>query len=410
MLTWCVQTVSFSEPLLYNTHMDILIVGGGASGLMAALSASANEKNNITVLERQDRVGRKLLATGNGRCNITNTNASGKSYHGENPSFASYALEQFGPADTLSYFESLGLICREMYGGRVYPLSDSANSVLDVLRFACIQKGINIATGTFVEACGFKNGRFYAYTSKEVYSADRLIVACGGKAGGKLGGTGDGYSILKSFGHKCTKLYPSLVPVFTNDELTRSLKGVRAEVEIRLNGIKRQGELQFVEKGISGPAAFDISREAAIKGGEISIDFLTGDVSGILKMRRENMPSLECGSILTGIVHNRLSIALVKYCGIKPSLPVSELTDDDIASIALACRCFKLNIKGVGNFDSAQITVGGISTRDFDSHTMGSLLVPGLYACGEVLDIDGDCGGYNLQWAWSSGFLAGQIG
>ena len=388
--------------------MEILIVGGGASGLMAALAASENEENRITIVERQSRIGRKLLCTGNGRCNLTNTGASLSNYHGQNSSFPSCALDNFPPSATLDFFRSLGLVCQEQYGGRVYPLSDSANSVLDVLRFACQARGIDIQTDTTITRAAFSNGTFYCFTDKRVFKSDRLIIACGGKAGGKVGGTDYGYRLLKAFGHHCTKLYPALVPIIVREEYPKSLKGIRADVEITLNGIHSRGELQFTENGISGPAAFDISREAAVNGGEISVDFLTGDIADILEMRRQNLPDMECANILNGIVHNRLSIVLVKYCNIKPSARVSSLTDNDIYALTKACRDFRLHVKDVGSFDNAQITVGGIDTSEFSEKNMESKLIPGLFACGEVLDVDADCGGYNLQWAWSSGYLAGK--
>ena len=393
--------------MIYTIYMDILIIGGGASGMMAALAASEKTENNITIVERQNRVGRKLLSTGNGRCNLTNTHASPEHYHGLNSDFASYALNSFPPASVLEYFRSLGLVCSEQYGGRVYPLSDSANSVLDVLRFACEAKGIRIETGITVTGACFRDGRFTAFADNRVYRADRLVIACGGKAGGKLGGVSFGYELLKSFGHHCTKLYPALVPITVCEDYPKSLKGVRADASVSLNGKTCAGEIQFTENGISGPAAFDVSREAAVNGGMITINFLTGDVSDILFSRRSALPSLDTGSILNGIVHNRLSTVLVKYCGLKPSSSVSSLSDKDIYKISAACSDFRLTVKGVGNFDNAQITVGGIDTSEFSPCTMESLLVPGLYACGEVLDIDADCGGYNLQWAWASGHLAG---
>ena len=392
--------------------MDVLIIGGGASGIMAALSAAENKSNSVVLLERQSRIGRKLLSTGNGRCNLTNTSAFEGHYHGEEPSFASYALEHFPPHDCLEYFERLGLLCTEQYGGRVYPFSDSANSVLDVLRFALDSSGVQTVTSACVQGVTVSGGRFRAGCADSSYESDRLIVACGGMAGGKVGGVSDGYDILKSLGHKCTKLYPALVPIYTDDEYTRSLKGVRCQASVALGSLKSEGELQFVEKGISGPAAFDISRKAAVERGCLDIDLLPGtdDIFPILLNRQQTMPRLECGSLLTGILHNRLGMVIIKYSGLRPSQTIGELTENQLKIISTNCKHFRLEIRGVGNFDSAQVSAGGISTKDFNPETMGSLIVPGLYACGEVLDVDGDCGGYNLRWAWASGRLAGMLG
>lgn len=386
---------------------DVVIIGGGASGLVAALTA-ASENNRVTLIERQARVGRKLLASGNGRCNLTNTNPPEGHYHGEGAALACEIIRGF---DELSFFRSLGLIPSEQYGGRVYPLSDSANSVLDVLRFALEAKGVELVTGATIKTAGKTGDAFSIVTENRVFLADRLIVACGGKAGGKLGGVSDGYDILKSFGHRCSKIYPALVPVYTEGDYTRSLKGVRAEASVRLGGDSSRGELQFTERGVSGPAVFDLSRKASTEGGELEIGFLPDgeDILPLLTARRDEMPELECGSILAGILHSRLSLALVKYSGLRPSESIGSLTDKKLAEIAYNCSHFRLKIKSTAGFDDAQVTAGGTSTKDFNPDTLESLLVPGLYACGEVLDVDGDCGGYNLRWAWASGHLAGQL-
>ena len=377
--------------------------------MLAALTAAESADNEVTLIERQARVGRKLAATGNGRCNLTNMNASPARYHGEDVNFMRPAMEAFTPKSTLDYFESLGLISSIQYGGRVYPLSDSANSVVDVLRFALERAGVNLVTGQQIKKAVKKGGGFSAFSDESEYRAEKLIIACGGLAGGKLGGVKDGYDFLRSFGHSCTKLYPALVPVSAEEDCTRSLKGIRAEAEIKLNGCVSRGEIQFTDGGISGPATFDVSRIAAIDGGTMEIDFLTGDILPMLYRRRAALPQLEAQNLLTGMLHNRLGLVVVKRCGIKPSDSIGSLTDAELEKVAHCCRHFTLTVKGTGGFDNAQITVGGIRTSEFNPETLESRLVEGLYACGEVLDIDGDCGGFNLQWAWASGRLAGQL-
>lgn len=377
--------------------------------MLAALTAAESADNEVTLIERQARVGRKLAATGNGRCNLTNMNASPARYHGEDVNFMRPAMEAFTPKSTLDYFESLGLISSIQYGGRVYPLSDSANSVVDVLRFALERAGVNLVTGQQIKKAVKKGGGFSAFSDESEYRAEKLIIACGGLAGGKLGGVKDGYDFLRSFGHSCTKLYPALVPVSAEEDCTRSLKGIRAEAEIKLNGCVSRGEIQFTDGGISGPATFDVSRIAAIDGGTMEIDFLTGDILPVLYRRRAALPQLEAQNLLTGMLHNRLGLVIVKRCGIKPSDSIGSLTDAELEKVARCCRHFTLTVKGTGGFDNAQITVGGIRTSEFNPETLESRIVNGLYACGEVLDIDGDCGGFNLQWAWASGRLAGQL-
>lgn len=398
---------------------NVIVIGGGASGMVAALSAAEDSSNRVKILERQSRVGRKLLSTGNGRCNITNTSASPLIYRGTDPLFAETALSRFTPKDTIDYFYSLGLVLSEQYGGRVFPLSDSASSVVDVLRFSIERSGIEIITDCCVKGAAKGKSGFSVFTDTKHYSSDALIVACGGKAGGKLGATSDGYSILKSFGHTCTKIYPSLVPVTTDSDYPRSLKGIRLDVSLKLSSggnilAEGAGELQFTEKGISGPAAFDISREASVGGGEVSIDLVRSisekELLTLLNNRASSFPDLEIQNIFTGILHARLGTVLAKYCQLRPSDKCRTLSERDIYRLASSAKDFLLQVRGTGDFDAAQVTVGGIRTKEFSKSTMESKLVPGLYACGEVLDIDAPCGGFNLQWAWSSGRLAGRLG
>ena len=254
----------------------VIVIGGGASGLIAALTAAEDKSRRVIVLERQQRIGRKLLATGNGRCNLTNTGASPENYHGENPAFAVPALEKFPPEKALEYFHSLGLVTVEEYGGRVYPLSNSANSVLDVLRFALEQSGVEVKSATSAREIYRDDTGWAVVTDGETLHADKLIVACGGAAGAKLGGVSDGYDLLKPLGHKRTGLYPSLVQLITEPEYPRSLKGVRADCRLRLFSggevlAESRGELQFTDNGVSGPAAFDVSRAASTGGKGLSI-------------------------------------------------------------------------------------------------------------------------------------------
>ena len=399
----------------------VIVIGGGASGLMAALTAAKNKDHRVLVLERQQRPGRKLLATGNGRCNLTNTRCSIERYHGADAAFARPALERFGPEATLAFFSSLGLLTVEEPGGRVYPLSDSANSVLDVLRFALAGTDVELHTACRVESVRRERGGFAVACENESFFADALIVACGGAAGGKLGGVTDGYEILKNLGHSRTKLYPALTPLFTAPEYPRALKGVRADAAVELL-LGREilaasaGEVQFTERGVSGPAVFDVSRAASVcgEGARISFDFFRGREDGkllaMLRARRDSLSALEAGELLCGMLHSRLGRMCVKYAGLSGAAPLRTLSDDELLRVLKACRAFTLEVRGTAGFDGAQVTAGGISTAEFDPDTLQSRLVPGLFACGEVLDVDGDCGGYNLQWAWSSGALAGRLG
>lgn len=390
---------------------------------MTAALTAARLGHEVTLYERQTRVGRKLMATGNGRCNLTNTGAGPSNYHGEAPDFVRPALEAFPSEAALDFFRGLGLLAREEWGGRVYPLSNSANSVVDVLRQALDAAGVELIAGDRVRELR-RAGSGYSVTTEsgDKRSFDAVVVACGGLAGEKLGGGRDGYELLKALGHTRTALRPALVQITTEPMYPRSLKGIKADCALRVLSRGRLlasscGELLFTETGVSGPAAFDVSRAVSEAGDakmELEIDFLrdytSEEVLAHLQNRVKTAPELPASELLTGSVHNRLGRMLIKYADVEAAAPLSALTERELRTVAGACKRFKLSVRGTEGFANAQVTAGGIRTSEFDPRTLESRLCPRLFACGEVLDIDGDCGGYNLQWAWSSGVLAGHLG
>ena len=397
--------------------MVIGIIGAGASGMAAAIAAAEMEHVQVVLFERQSRVGRKLQATGNGRCNLTNLNASSQGFHGDDPGFCRSALTRYSVEDTLNWFSELGLFTVAESSGRVYPYSDQANSVVDVLRFALDKPNIQLLTGFEVRKVRKTDGGFTVESSEEAVFCDKLIVACGGLAGTKLGGSMSGYQILGKLGHRCTKLRPTLVQLKANWGALAALKGVRAgcKVEILCNGAvhaQSMGELQFTEYGLSGPVIFEVSRDVCREKGHwiCRLDLLphVSQDQLLWELQRRRNTNLPCEELLTGVLHNRLGRVLSKAVGITPNAMVRQLKDDELEALCHAVKAFEVELTEPMGMDSAQVTAGGIITADFDSDTMESRIVPGLYACGEVLDIDGDCGGYNLQWAWSSGRCAGQ--
>jgi predicted Rossmann fold flavoprotein len=396
--------------------MVLAVVGGGASGMAAALAA-AKQGCQVILLERQARVGRKLQATGNGRCNLTNLSGTQGRYHGDQPEFSGYALERFTPADTIAWFNSLGLFTVAEASGRVYPYSDQANSVLDVLRFAIEESGVQLLTDWEVSrvrktASGFQLDS----VNGETIFCDKLIIACGGLAGTKLGGTMSGYKLLRALGHSVTKLRPTLVQLRSGWPGIAALKGVRANcaaalVHDNMEVAASKGEVQFTDYGISGPVIFEISRDACVAPGQwmCRLDLLPEySYQQLLdELARRQGTKLLTDDLLTGILHNRLGRVLTQAAGIRSRMPVSDLTEEELRAVCDNVKAFEIFVTEPLGMESAQVTAGGVHTQEFDSHTMESKLVPGLYACGEVLDVDGDCGGYNLQWAWSSGTLAG---
>ena len=293
--------------------------------------------------------------------------------------------------------------------------------MLDVLRFALEERGIVIHCGAPVEE--LRRGKRGFVLSGEALGrleADAVILACGGAAGAKLGGVTDGYRLGKELGHRRTALYPSLTRIRTEAELPRALKGVRVQAGLRLTrgGVllaESHGEVQFTETGVSGPAGFDLSRAAACGGDRLTLHlrllpFDEETLLGLLRARCMQFPALESAELFTGMLHNRLGRVVVKAAELPMQGTLSSLTDAQLQAAARQCLDFCLPVLGVDGFDAAQVTAGGLRTDEFDPRTMESRLVPGLFACGEVLDIDGPCGGYNLQWAWASGALAGRLG
>ena len=373
--------------------MNVCVIGGGAAGMLAALTAAENG-HRVLLLERQSRVGRKLLATGNGRCNLSNYHVSPAHYHG-GAGFCDFALSQFDVGETLQYFASLGLLTVSEASGRIYPMSNMAGSVRK------ISEGFSVKTET------------------DTFSARRLILAAGGAAGSKVGGGMDGYRLAKSLGHHRTALYPSLVQLKTVPTYPRALKGVKAQCGISIcRGsqvlARNSGEVLFTEYGLSGPAIFDLSRSVSAGGSDLTCllnffpDWEEAEVLHWLSQRQAAMAAHEASTLLTGSCHTRLGQMICKSAGFT-NQRAAGLTRDDLRRIARQATHFALPITGTCGFDQAQVTAGGLDTSEFDPRTLQSRLVPGLYACGELLDIDGDCGGYNLQWAWSSGRLAGKL-
>ena len=396
--------------------MVVGIIGAGASGMAAALAAAENPNVNVVLLERQIRVGRKLQATGNGRCNLSNIHAKNGGYHGECPDFVLPAISAFDPQDTLKWFSDLGLYTVTEDSGKVYPYSDQANSVVDVLRLNLNKPNITLKLGFEVEKVQKVDDGFAIFGNGETVLCNRLIIACGGLAGSKLGGTMSGYKLLGKLGHKSTRLRPSLVQIKTAWDGIVALKGVRANCHVQILKDDRlfaesTGELQLTEQGISGPVVFEISRDVCYGAGKwtAKLDFLPDwsleQLENALEQRRRS--SLPMEELFTGILHNRLGRVLTKTAGVKGKNFASEMSNLEKEELCRVVKSLEIKLTEPLGMDSAQVTAGGVCTEQFDETTMESKLVHGLYACGEVLDIDGDCGGYNLQWAWSSGRLAG---
>ncbi len=398
--------------------MKTAIIGGGAAGLACAVElAGRDRKAEITVFEHNDRVGKKILATGNGRCNLTNMSANENNYR--NAFFAGYALNEFTPESNIEFFNSIGLYTRTDSCGRVYPMSNQASGVLDCLRFAAENLGVDIVTDFHVGTIKKKNGKFFI-NGKGTY--DFVVITTGGKAAPSQGSDGSGYELLRSFGHRITKISPSLVQLETKDrDFVRPLKGVRCEVDmsLSLDGkpiCRKHGELLFADYGLSGIVSMEISAFASPylssggKGAEVTVDFVPtyGEqtLGAYLKKQTESFPNKALADILSGFLPKKIGLAVMKRLGISGAVTANSVSNKTISKVAFELKNTKFALSGTRDFSFAQVTSGGAETSEFDPKTMQSKLTENLFCAGEILDVDGDCGGYNLNWAWSSGRLA----
>jgi len=399
----------------------IAIIGGGAAGLTAAISVREHSPHSrVYIFERLDKAGKKLLATGNGRCNLSNVNAGKAGYHGGAPGFWSAALSEFDVPRTLDFFASLGLETLTEPDGKIYPLSGQAAAVLDALRFRAAALGAEFLTGTEITRLEKSSGVFRLFSAQDNWRADAVILAAGGCASPQLGSNGSGYALAERLGHKVTPLRPAIVQIKTKTADIKPLKGIKingaASVIISGKPVRTErGEILFTEYGISGPPVLRLSRDVSGSVSDnifISMDLLPdfsrGQLLDMLKRRRADLGYLTGENFLSGLLHKRLGQTLLKLAGVALSTRVCDITDADLSRICGLIKKWRLEAAGVMPFKNAQVTAGGLDTRDFDPLTLESRLARGLYAAGEVLDVDGECGGYNLQWAWSSGWVAGK--
>lgn len=395
------------------------IIGAGASGMAAAIAA-ARLGAAVTVLERGPRAGRKLLATGNGRCNITNRFAAPDRYASESPEVLSKMLQNASVEEVRQFFDSLGLPTVEEEEGRFYPRCNLAGAVVDCLRLSMAELGVNLlpdSTVSFVRRK--KRGFEIALTSGESLYVDRVIVASGNKASDKNGGTEDGLAILRALGHRIVPIAPALSPLCTEVEPIRPLKGIRASCELSAHCRgkllrKEAGEVLFTEFGVSGIAAMQLSTPIARCSGPVilTLDFFPDleqeALLSSLRNRREAFPARPLPEWLSGLLHRRIAEVLYKRCGLSLTRLSGSLTDGELYALASCMKGFSLSCTGVKPLPFAQATAGGADLKEFDPSTMESKLVPSLYAAGEVLDAVGDCGGFNLHWAWVTGIAAGR--
>ena len=403
--------------------MNVVVVGGGASGLVAAITARRLGAD-VTIVEKNPRLGKKILVTGNGRCNLTNINTSSACYHGD-PELAAGILSQYDVKETIRFFEQLGISHKVEEAGKVFPMSDQASSVLDVLRYEVEQTGIKVIYEARV--LDIKKNTYNSFhlelADGNVIEGDRVILAAGGRAMPVTGSNGDGFRLAQKLGHTIKDVFPALVPLKLGGDFFKRIAGVKfvGTAEI-LDGNKpaasNRGDILFTNYGISGPPILQISRKAGEllrKGRDavlrvIMIDSMSKEsLDGLLAKRFHHATGKTVEFSLVGLINKRLIPVLLKEAGISDmKAPAEKLSTGERERILDILTDWRFRITGTTSWPNAQVTAGGIDTREVDRNTLESKLIRGIYFAGEILDVDGACGGYNLQWAWSSGFVAGQ--
>ena len=401
----------------------VTVIGGGSSGMMAAISA-ARSGAAVMLLEARDRVGKKLLVTGNGRCNLSNADCALSRFHGGDPGFVARVLSAFPVVDTLDFFEKLGVACKTEDEGKIFPQPDQASAVLDLLRFELERLEVDVRTGHEVRRIVPGAGGFtLPLAAGGELQAGRVILAAGGAAGPQFGSDGAGFRLGRDAGHRVIEPLAALVPLRLRGDGLRKLKGVkfigRAEIRCGPEVLRREsGEILFTDNGVSGPPVLQLSRAASValrdhREPQIVLDLFPGldleqlDAALAGRFRQQGEKTLAFG--LVGLLNKRLIPVVLAAAGVAdPDISCAALPAGERKRLAALLKGWPFPVAGTQPWPQAQVTAGGIALDEVNPDTLESRLVPGLFFCGEVLDVDGDCGGFNLQWAWSSGQVAGR--
>lgn len=402
-------------------YHEIITIGGGASGIMASITAKDMGKD-IAIIEGTDRIGKKILATGNGRCNITNKFTSPSKYHSSNKDFFDNILNSFTVKDTENFFSFLGLPLVELESGKMYPMSLQASSVLDILRIAIEERDLPLYLNNKVKNIKKTKKGYRIQTSTDVFECKKLIIACGGMSSPKTGSDGSGFTLAKSLNHSIIKPKPALVQLKLDFKSLKALSGVKFDgnIEIHVNEklIRKEfGEILFTNYGISGPPILQLSSiasDAALAQKECSIhvDMMPtlskDEVEEFLENHWGTFSYRSVYDSFIGIINKKIIPILLKNSGIVDiHKPCYDLDWHEKQSILSHLKDWQFKVIGTNSFGNSQVTSGGINTKEVSSKTLESKKNKNLYLCGEILDVFGDCGGYNLQWAWASGYVAG---
>lgn len=393
--------------------MQVAVIGGGASGLIAAITLK-ELGSDVTLIERNPKLGRKILATGNGRCNFMNVDATEYQYN--HPYFVKPIFEQMSPKKTLHYFENLGIVPRIEHLGKTYPFSEQASSIVDVLVYEIERLKIQVIYDAKVVHVSKKEDFIIDIEEKPSVHADRLILATGGQAMPRSGSDGLGYMLATSFGHSITALFPALTKLELKSPYLKQIDGVKIQgtVELLQYGHTLQiekGDILFTKYGISGPTILQLSRKAnellnLEQEAEIKVILIEHLDRRELAKRFQTLEHKTAYFSLIGLIHKKLILPLLTEANIHPESLIKDVSKPQLSHLIHLLYDWRFFVTGSKDFDDAQVTAGGIDINDINPQTLESKLVSGLFFCGEILDIDGICGGYNLQWAWSSGYVA----
>ncbi|ACA56410.1 NAD(P)/FAD-dependent oxidoreductase [Clostridium botulinum] len=403
-------------------YHEIIILGGGASGITASI-ISKDMGSDVAILESNDRIGKKILTTGNGRCNISNENISSCKYYSNNNNFYKFILSQFTVQDTKNFFNSLGLPLITLNEGKIYPMSLQASSVLDILRLAIEDRQIPIYFNNKVKNIKKSNKGFVITTENEIFQCKKLILASGGMSAPNTGSDGSGFKLAKNFGHNIIDPVPGLVQLELDFPYLKALSGIKFDGNVKLtldnkNLREESGEILFTDYGISGPPILQLSSLVSRllynnKKIYLEIDmFPNMSKENIINLLENHWGTFYYRTIydsFIGIINKKLIPTLLKYCGVKNiHMPCQDITCQEKEKIFHALKNWTFTITGTNSFKNSQVTCGGVDTSEVSNKSLESLKVKDLYFCGEILDVNGDCGGFNLQWAWSSGYIAGE--
>ncbi len=401
-------------------YHDLIIIGGGSCGVASAIKAK-DLNIDVAILDGNDRICKKLLTTGNGRCNITNENYTLDRFHSENKNFFNEILTKYNLESTLTFLNSLGIYTCTLESGKVYPISLQASSVIDIFRLNLTEREIPMYMDNKVSSISKnKNGLFEIKASTGTYSCKKVLLCTGGKSYTKLGSDGSGYKLAKALGHNIVTPTPGIVQLKLKYDRLKALSGVRftSNCSISINGElmrKEFGEILFTDYGISGPPILQLSRTAS--RGVLNKDNVTIDVNLTNSTYDQVVDSLETHfatfshrSIhdnLVGIINKKFIPIVLKESGILDiHTPTYDVEYENRFKLYRLLTSWKFKVTDTNSFENAQVTIGGIDTKEVNSSTLESYLTSGLYFGGEVLDVDGDCGGFNLQWCWSSSSAA----